>query len=70
MRKDRVIQALALIGAVIVVVSIVWVNRPLPPSGGEEIRKYNGQKLSAINEYVEVSIDGVQFVNKESYGWK
>ena len=67
MRKDRVIQVLALIGVVIVVISIVWVNRPLPPSGGEEIREYNGQKLSSINDYLEVSIDGTPPIDKASY---
>ena len=35
--------------------------------GSVEIREYEGQKLSSVNDFRENSIKGPQYVNKETY---
>jgi DMSO/TMAO reductase YedYZ molybdopterin-dependent catalytic subunit len=51
----------ALIGA------LIWINLPTQTSNPEEIREYNGQKLSSINDFRNEAIKGNQDVNISTY---
>jgi len=44
-------------------------NQPVKLSG-VEITSYRGEKLGSINDFVENSIKGVQYINKDSYSLK
>ncbi len=45
----------------------IWVNLPTQTSNSEEIREYNGQKLSSVNDFRNEAIKGNQDVNISTY---
>ena len=45
----------------------IWVNRPTQTSYPGEIREYDGQKLSSINDFGYEAINGTQDINISTY---
>ena len=67
-QHKKPIVALLLVGVLAVsVFAVYWAStlpKPLLPS---EIQEYQGENLSAINDFRENSIHGPQYINKTSY---
>ena len=65
-RHSNLIIALAVVAVVLVAVApsaLQTLNRP----ESIEIREYNGQNLSSINDFRENSIHGVQYLDNQTY---
>ncbi len=65
-----VVLLLWMVVAVVFVGSAVWRNETTNGTstlGSVEIREYEGQKLSSIDDFRENSIKGPQFIDNESY---
>src|SRR4030066_2234153 len=65
--KNSIVALLLISVLAMSVFAVYWFStlpKPLFPS---EIRNYQGQDLSAINDFRENSIRGPQYINKTSY---
>jgi DMSO/TMAO reductase YedYZ molybdopterin-dependent catalytic subunit len=52
---------------VVLIGAWVWLNQPTPTSNPQEIREYNGQKLSSVNDFRFEAIAGNQDLNVSTY---
>ena len=71
-RRNHLLEigaSLLIVALAFVAVRTIWLNevRRPTPLDAVEIVQYQGQKLSSVNDFVENSIKGPQYVNKESY---
>lgn len=68
-RENRLFLGVLIITGLVVVASAVYFSQTSPTSTleGVEVREYEGQNLSSINDFRENSIKGPQYLDKESY---
>jgi DMSO/TMAO reductase YedYZ molybdopterin-dependent catalytic subunit len=67
MKRDYlVLSIIAVIILAAIALSGCIYNAPITLNG-TEIREYNGEKLSSVNDFRENSIKGPQYVNKDTY---